>query len=152
MFDWFITATTSIDDSQTSTPLLGPRCLVTASTNSSGTPMLTPKTSSLQKPSQPGKLKFQRPWIQPYLLHLCQYLLLHLHLPLFPSTLPAPSSPHLPSIIPFLCLPQQLVYNVQLRTRVRNHIWLSPSNRDSPQGLNTFMPPQQREPPSPTLQ
>ena len=84
--------------SQTSTPLLGPRCLQTVSTNSSGmkmTPRLTPKTSWLQKPSPPGKIEFQRPWIQPCLLHPCQYLLLHLHLPHLPSL---PLLYHLPHI------------------------------------------------------
>ena len=46
--DWFTTVTTSVDDPQTSTPPLGPRCLEIWSTNSSGmkmTPRLSPKTS-----------------------------------------------------------------------------------------------------------
>ena len=42
-------------------------------------------------------------------------------------------------VSPPLCLSHQLVHHLQLCHRGRNHTWLSPSNRGSPQRLRTFM-------------
>ena len=123
----------------------GPRCLETVSTNSSGmkiTPRLTQKTSWPLKPSPPGKIEFPRLWTQPCLLRTCQYLHLHLHLPILPA-LPhlCPLPPCLPALFSLLCLPPQLVHHLLFSTSGRNRTWLSPSNRGSPQDLKTPIHP-----------
>ena len=131
--------------SQTSIPLHGPRCFETVSTNSSGmnmTPRLSQKTSWPLKPSPPGKIEFPRLWTPPCLLHPCQYLLLHLHLPLLPALpLLCHLPPCLPAILPLLCLPHHSVHHLQFSTRGRNHTWLSPSNRGSHHDLKTPIHP-----------
>ena len=56
---------------------------------------------------------------------------------------PVPSYPRLPALLPLLCLPHQLVHQLQLSARRRNS---RPEDTLSPQQ------PQQRDPSSPTLQ
>ena len=54
---------------------------------------------------------------------------------------PVPSSSCLPALLTLLYHPHQLVPHLQLSTRGRNHTWLSPSNRGSPQDLKTPIHP-----------
>ena len=125
--------------SQTSILLHGLRCLETVSTNSSGdeddtqvdpedfmtSEAITTRQNRVSKAMNTTMPPTRTPVSPP---------------PSSPSTpsvppSPVPFSPCLPTLLPLLCIPHQLVYHLQFSTRGRNHTWLSASNRGSPQAL-----------------
>ena len=155
--DWFTTVTTSVDDlpdfNSTACSKMFGDSEYQFIRDEDGT-QVDPEDFMTSGAITTSRIEFPRLWTPPCLLHPCQYLLLHLHLPLLSALPPFAIFLTSPALLPCCAFPINWCIISGSAPEGETTLGSAPATEEAVKTEDTLspQPPQKMEPSSPTLQ